>query len=170
MINLSKSVILFLGLVLLVGCGGLNKNLTPKETLTKMIEAADNKDWKYVADCMYLHDVEVMQEMAKSQIANAEKMMAALGGAGGGEGQKAIAEMKVLLNKKPRAFMIAMMEKSEQDDTEKDDYLFGNEILSEKVDGDKATLKVKNKKGKEDTIQMIKEDGKWYVRLENKMG
>ena len=170
MINLSKHLILFTGMVLLVSCGGSKKNLTPKETFTKMVEAVDAKDWEYVADGMYLHDVEVMQEMVKSQIANAEKMLAAFGGAGGEKAKKSMAEMKVLLKKEPRDFMLALMKKSEKDDSKKDDFLSGSEVLSEKIDGDKATLTVKDKKGDEDTIQMIKEDGKWYVRLKDKMG
>lgn len=39
------------------------------------------------------------------------------------------------------------------------------EILEEKIDGDKATVRFRNPEGEEETQQLVKEDGEWKIVL-----
>ncbi len=43
----------------------------------------------------------------------------------------------------------------------------GIEILSEDIDGDNATVKIKNSRGDEATVKLKKVDGKWKVSSSN---
>ncbi len=132
--------------------GGTEPGSTPEDTFHAVKKAFADQDWAGIVELMPPSKIAKAEADFKKQMSGpfAEGMAGVLG--------QDVEEVRKMDYKEFTAAMLAkMVEKSPEEFASMQDSV----IVETKIDGDKATMKVKSG-DEEQTIEFLKENGLWY--------
>lgn len=145
-----------LAAVSLVACGGSGGSAgdTPEATFEAAKKVAADRDYRGMVDMMAPSQLAVMEKQWKAGMqGEGAAMMATMLG----KSKEEVEKMSF------KDYMVAMMEKQAETDAESVDLMEDAAIVDKKVEGDRCTLTVKKKDGEQDTVKLVREDGRWYL-------
>ena len=134
--------------ILLAACGGGGPGGTPQETFDAMKSAMESEDWGTIFDIMSPDRRKELENELKGDEEDVGAMI--------GKSAEDVKSMSV------REVFVEVMAKFVEMDRSKIDQAKKAEFVEEKIDGDHATVKIKVGDD-EDTVRMVKVDGKWYL-------
>jgi hypothetical protein len=146
--------------VLLCSCGqAVGRADTPEALFETVRNAAINKDWNAMIDCIQPAQVQQMEKQFESQKKEWAKDEIALNGAAYGLGVKPDELMKMT----PREMLIAQTKKGMAETADKDiqEAKESKIIGKEEIDANTCRLKVQTP-SRTEFFKTVKENGRWY--------
>jgi hypothetical protein len=131
----------------------------PTATVHAFFDAIEKKDYKKAYSYVSPKGLEAMRTQMKTSLVQAKAFISMMPP----EAVAEIEKMEKLVSATPEAFFIGLMEMSAEQDEEDFEMPI---IVSEKIDGDKATLTLKDDEGEEEPMELVKEGGKWVILLD----
>jgi hypothetical protein len=136
--------------VLLAGC-----SKGPTATVYAFFSAIEKEDYKKAYSYVDASSVEIVQQERRAAMAPMKEYIGMLPP----EKAEQITKICGLLDASAEECFIGLMKMS----VKQEEDLAIPEVVAEKIDGDKATITLKDKDGDEKPMDLVKKDGKWVI-------
>ena len=151
---MKKRCFSFLSCICVVVLSGCSKG--PSDTAESFFAAIEKKDYEKACSYVSEDDLKKSQSQVKVSLVKVKSIISMMPA----EAVEKIIIVEDLANRSAEDFFVGMMKMAAE---EGEELFICPEILKEKVDGDKATVWCKDAEGKEDQMELVKENGRWVM-------